>query len=67
MRRTRDSLERLLEDPHPLARLIATCALARCETRGVHCRVDWPNLDPALDRMHTIVAADGTARFARWD
>ncbi|MGA2469863.1 MAG: FAD-dependent oxidoreductase [Solirubrobacteraceae bacterium] len=67
MRRTRESLEQLLEDPYPLARLIATCALQRCETRGVHCRVDWPSLDRSLDRTHTIVAADGVARFERWD
>lgn len=67
MRRTREGLEALLGNAHPLARLVATCGLQRRETRGVHCRVDWPELDPSLDRTHTVIAADGTPRFERWD
>jgi L-aspartate oxidase len=67
MRRTRDGLEQLQHDPHPLVRLIATCALTRTETRGAHSREDYPDLDPQLDAMHTIVAAGATARLERWN
>jgi len=67
LRRTRAGLQRLLEDPHPLARLIAACALAREESRGAHFREDHPRIDPRLDATHTIVAADGTVGFERWD
>jgi L-aspartate oxidase len=66
LRRTREGLERLLGDKNPLARLIATCALLREETRGVHAREDFPELDHALDSLHTVVGADGTARVERW-
>jgi L-aspartate oxidase len=65
--RTRESLEALLSDPHPLARLIAACGLARTETRGAHVRGDHPQTDPGLDLMHTIVERDGAPRFERWD
>jgi L-aspartate oxidase len=67
LRRTRAGLERLTGDAHPLARLIATCALSREETRGVHAREDFPELDPALDLRHTVVGADDEARLERWD
>jgi L-aspartate oxidase len=66
LRRTRDGLEQLLVDENPLARLIAACALSRTETRGVHCREDFPELDPGLDLAHTLVAADGGVRSERW-
>ena len=39
------------DDPHPLARLVAASALAREETRGAHGRAEFPDPDPALDRM----------------
>jgi L-aspartate oxidase len=67
LRRSRAGLERLLGDPHPLARLIAACALAREETRGVHCREDHPSPDPALEAMHTVIAPDGATRSERWE
>jgi len=67
LRRTQTGLEQLLEDPYPLARLIAACALARSESRGAHVRVDHPQTDPRLDAMHTIVDPDGGVRFERWD
>jgi L-aspartate oxidase len=67
LRRSRESLAPLLEDPHPLARLIAACALAREESRGAHLRTDHPDSDPALDSMHTVIGTDGTPRFERWE
>lgn len=63
--RDREGLERLLSDPHPLARLVARCALLREETRGAHVRLDFPETDPALDRMHAVVR-DGEPAFERW-
>jgi L-aspartate oxidase len=57
-------LERLTEDPYPLARLIARSALARSESRGCHVRTDHPGVDPALDGSHTIVDARGVRREA---
>jgi L-aspartate oxidase len=59
-------LRRLLDDPFPLARLIAASCLAREESRGAHQRTDHPETDPALDHVHTLVA--GTApRFEQWN
>jgi L-aspartate oxidase len=57
----------LLDDPHPLARLVAVCALAREETRGAHSRTDFPATDPNLDNCHTILEAHKeSARFVEW-
>ena len=67
LRRTREQLEPLLQDPHPLARLIAACALAREESRGAHIRDDHPKTDPKLDDLHTVVEPDGRVSFERWD
>jgi L-aspartate oxidase len=64
--RTRQGLERLLDDANPLARLIAACALARTESRGAHVREDHPQSDPRFDEMHTIVDPHGTVSFERW-
>jgi len=41
-------LRRLLDAPHPLARLVAASALAREESRGVHFRDDFPVESEAL-------------------
>ena len=41
-------LERLLDAPDELVRLIARCALARTESRGVHFRDDYPAESRAL-------------------
>jgi L-aspartate oxidase len=65
-RRDADSLERLLEDPYPLARLIARAALERRESRGPHRRADFPLRDPALDRVHYLLDADEVPRAERW-
>ncbi|MEY2517623.1 MAG: L-aspartate oxidase [bacterium] len=64
--RTREGLSRLLDDPHPLARLIAACALRREESRGAHQRADFPALDAAFDHRHAIVDAGGGSRLERW-
>ncbi|HEV7808080.1 MAG TPA: FAD-dependent oxidoreductase [Solirubrobacteraceae bacterium] len=64
--RTRDGLARLLDDPHPLARLIAACALRREESRGAHQRADFPDVDSAFDHRHAIVGAGGGSRLERW-
>jgi L-aspartate oxidase len=60
-------LRALLEDPYPLARLIAAACLEREESRGAHQRGDHPGTDPALDHMHTLVGAGEGARFERWE
>ena len=64
--RAADRLERLLDDPYPLARLIAASALAREESRGVHRREDRPRVDPALAGTHVVVGPSGDPRLERW-
>ena len=64
--RARAGLERLAGDPHPLARLIAACALRREESRGAHQRADFPATDPALDHCHGEIGADERIRPTRW-
>jgi len=63
--RRREDLERLLDDPYPLARLIARFALAREESRGSHQRLEFPATDPALDGRH-LVSTPGGAEL-RWE
>jgi L-aspartate oxidase len=60
-------LAQLLRDPFPLARVVATCALAREESRGAHQRRDHPRQDPSLDRMHAVVQGGDPPLFERWD
>jgi L-aspartate oxidase len=64
--RTPDGLRSLLEDPHPLARMIATCALARTESRGAHLRADHPERDPAFDYRHAVLAGDDPVAWQNW-
>ena len=61
-----DGLERLLDDPYPLARMVAASALLREESRGVHRRSDRTRIDPALDGRHVIVTAGGQVSLERW-
>jgi L-aspartate oxidase len=53
-------LTRLLDDPHPLARLVAASALARQESRGAHLRTDLPVTEPQLDGYHSLITAGGS-------
>ena len=57
-------LEQLLDDPYPLARLIARFALGREESRGSHMRVEFPERDPALDGRHLVCGPDGEPQLA---
>jgi len=65
--RSAERLERLLDNRHPLARLIARAALERRESRGVHQRSDHPRTDGALDRHHLCFDGGGNLRWQRWD
>jgi L-aspartate oxidase len=64
--RSTEGLERLLSDPYPLARLIALFALRREESRGSHRRLEFPDLDPALDGRHLLCRSD-ELRWEAWD
>ncbi|MEO6496632.1 MAG: FAD-dependent oxidoreductase [Solirubrobacteraceae bacterium] len=61
-----EGLGRLTTSDHPLVRMIAACALLREETRGGHCRADFPDRDPALDLHHAVVGVRQQPRFERW-
>lgn len=65
--RSAEGLANLLEDPHPLARMIARSALAREESRGVHARSDRPERDPKLDGMHVTIAPETGAEQPTWE
>jgi L-aspartate oxidase len=64
--RSANRLERLLSDPYPLARLIARFALLREESRGSHRRLEFPDLDPALDERHIACSGD-ELRWEAWE
>ncbi|HEY7630370.1 MAG TPA: FAD-dependent oxidoreductase [Thermoleophilaceae bacterium] len=66
LERTREELEQLLDDPFPLARLIAGSALAREESRGAHQRRDHPVPDSGYDEMHLTVYDDRRVEWAHW-
>jgi L-aspartate oxidase len=58
LERDAEGLAPLLDDPHPLARLVARSALFREESRGAHARADFPDTDPGLDGRHTVLDRD---------
>jgi L-aspartate oxidase len=64
--RVPDDLARLISNPYPLARALASAALARRESRGGHLRSDCPEADPALDGVHLVLGPDGEVRRERW-
>jgi L-aspartate oxidase len=64
--RSREGLSGLLEDPHPLVRLIARCALARRESRGAHQRLDYPQRDASLDRRHAVISGAEDLTWQTW-
>jgi L-aspartate oxidase len=64
--RDAEGLQGLLTDPHPLARLVARCALARTESRGAHLRTDHPERDPAFDHRHAVVADAEQIAWQTW-
>jgi L-aspartate oxidase len=66
LERTADGLRMLVDDPHPLVRLIGTCALPRTESRGAHRRLDYPGTDPSLDGRHATVRPDAPPALERW-
>jgi L-aspartate oxidase len=64
--RCADGLRTLLDDPHPLARIVAECALLREESRGGHQRADFPDTDPGLDGHHAVIRGDDAPTFEPW-
>jgi L-aspartate oxidase len=63
--RNTESLERLLDVPHPLVRGIAACGLAREESRGVHFREDFPVESEAI-AGHFVVDPGAEPVLERW-
>jgi L-aspartate oxidase len=59
-------LRRLLAAEHPLAMLVAACALRREESRGAHFRADFPHEDPALERRHVVLRPGRTSTMEEW-
>jgi L-aspartate oxidase len=67
LERSAEGLRPLLDDPHPLARLVAASALSREESRGAHARSDFPLTDPGLDGRHTVItASSGSPHTVAW-
>jgi L-aspartate oxidase len=65
--RNPDDLARLISNPYPLAKALATAALARRESRGGHLRSDCPGPDPGLEGVHLVLGADGSVRHETWE
>ena len=66
LERDGDGLRTLLDDEHPLVRLIARSALARRESRGAHQRRDFPDRDPRLDGGHVTLERGRDPALAFW-
>ena len=63
--RSAEGLGRLLDADQPLVRLVAACALAREESRGVHFREDFPVENDAL-AGHLVVRPGQEPVLERW-
>jgi len=63
--RSAPGLTRLLDAPHPLARLVAASGLAREESRGVHFREDFPVESGEL-AGHFVVQPGREPALERW-
>ena len=59
-------LRGLLAAEHPLAMLVAACALKREESRGAHFRADFPNEDPSLEGRHVVLRPGREAQVETW-
>ncbi len=66
LERDEAALSELERDPHPLVRLIGSCALLRRESRGAHRRVDFPAREPARDQRHVTVRAGFEPAWELW-
>jgi len=64
--RSADGLVRLTSSPHLLTSLVTRSALAREESRGGHFREDFPEENPALDGLHTVVRPGREPELERW-
>jgi L-aspartate oxidase len=64
--RSAEGLARLAASPHLLASLVARSALARAESRGGHFRADFPEVDPSLDGLHTVLRPGCEPELERW-
>lgn len=60
------TLEPLLASDNLLTRLLATSALLRAESRGVHFRSDRPSEDDSLAGKHIVVARGREPEFEPW-
>jgi L-aspartate oxidase len=68
LERNAADLSELARDPHPLAQLVAACALAREETRGGHARTEFPQSDGKMDGRHSVVLAQAfSPALVSWD
>jgi L-aspartate oxidase len=59
-------LARLTSSAHLLTSLVARSAFAREESRGGHFRADFPEENPALDGLHTVVRPGREPELERW-
>jgi L-aspartate oxidase len=66
LERDADGLRALLDDPHPLVRLIGSTALVRTESRGAHRRTDFPARDAELDDRHVTVGLESGPAWELW-